>query len=110
MRYISVRGRNTCPSHSKRGDTRLTDQTVVFTARRSSSEQLPVDPPEHTGNRTPGKKNPGAPPKEEVFTGTKSRKLRRKDRKLRNRKQATSRRGCHHVLELEPINGPTTPE
>ncbi|KAF2550921.1 hypothetical protein F2Q68_00036109 [Brassica cretica] len=57
MRYISVRGRNTCPSKNKRGDTRLTDQTVVFTARRSSSEQLPVDPPEHTGNRTPRKKN-----------------------------------------------------
>ncbi|KAF3534363.1 hypothetical protein DY000_02043703 [Brassica cretica] len=31
--------------------------TVAFTARRSSPEQLPVDPPEHTGNRTPGKKN-----------------------------------------------------
>ncbi|KAL0691593.1 hypothetical protein Bca4012_091272 [Brassica carinata] len=25
--------------------------------------------------------------------------------KLQNRKPATSRRGCHHVLELEPING-----
>ncbi|KAG2253298.1 hypothetical protein Bca52824_083434 [Brassica carinata] len=52
----------------------------------------------------------GAPPKKKVFTGTKSRKLRREDRKLRNRKPATSRRGCHHVLELEPINGPITPE
>ncbi|CAN7013859.1 unnamed protein product [Brassica oleracea var. botrytis] len=30
--------------------------------------------------------------------------------KLRNRKPATSRKGCHHVLEQEPINGPTTPE
>ncbi|KAF3517226.1 hypothetical protein DY000_02062908 [Brassica cretica] len=51
-----------------------------------------------------------APPKEEVFTGTKSQKLCREDRKLRNRKPTTSCRGCHHVLELEPINEPITPE
>ena len=48
-RNISVRGSNTCLNHNKGGDTHLIEQTVVFTTRRSSPEQLSVDPPEHTG-------------------------------------------------------------
>nr|VDC68783.1 unnamed protein product [Brassica rapa] len=46
-----------------------------------------------------------ASPKGKVFTGAKAGSYVEKTVKLRNRKPATSRRGCHHVLEQEPING-----